>query len=61
MPIGDGPNDEGFLRHHTIRECEKSLKRLGTDVIDIYYMHQWDGHTPLEEMPEAIDTLIKRG
>lgn len=61
MPIGDGPNDEGFSRHHIIRECEKSLKRLRTDVIDIYYMHQWDGITPLEEMLEALDTLVKQG
>jgi aryl-alcohol dehydrogenase-like predicted oxidoreductase len=61
MPIGDGPNDEGFSRHHIIRECEKSLKRLRTDVIDIYYMHQWDGITPLEEMLEALDNLVKQG
>ncbi|SEL02400.1 aldo/keto reductase [Parapedobacter koreensis] len=61
MPIGTGPNDEGFSRYHLIRECEKSLKRLRTDVIDIYYMHEWDGQTPLEEMLEALDTLVKQG
>jgi aryl-alcohol dehydrogenase-like predicted oxidoreductase len=61
MPIGTGPNDEGFSRYHLIKECEKSLKRLGTDVIDIYYMHEWDGVTPLEEMLEALDTLVKQG
>jgi aryl-alcohol dehydrogenase-like predicted oxidoreductase len=61
MPIGDGPNDEGFSRYHLISECEKSLKRLRTDVIDIYYMHEWDGMTPVEEMLEALDTLVKQG
>jgi len=61
MPVGSGPNEEGFSRYHIIRECEKSLKRLRTDVIDIYYMHEWDGLTPLEEMLEALDTLIKQG
>jgi aryl-alcohol dehydrogenase-like predicted oxidoreductase len=61
MPIGDGPNEGGFSRHHIIGECEKSLKRLRTDVIDIYYMHEWDGRTPLEEMLETLDTLVKQG
>lgn len=62
MPLGTGgPNDEGFSRYHLIRECEKSLKRLQTDTIDIYYMHEWDGLTPLEEMLEALDTLVKQG
>ncbi|AEV99220.1 aldo/keto reductase [Niastella koreensis] len=62
MPLGTGaPNDEGFSRYHIIQECEKSLKRLRTDVIDIYYMHQWDGLTPLDEMLEALDTLVKQG
>tara|TARA_B100000614_G_scaffold234071_1_gene229791 strand:- start:146 stop:1129 length:984 start_codon:yes stop_codon:yes gene_type:complete len=61
MPVGDGPNEGGFSRHHLIRECETSLKRLRTDVIDIYYMHEWDGQTPLEEMLETLDTLVKQG
>ncbi len=61
MPVGDGPNEGGFSRHHLIRECERSLKRLRTDVIDIYYMHEWDGLTPMEEMLETLDTLIKQG
>ena len=61
MRIGDGPNDEGVSRYHLIRECERSLKRLKTDVIDIYYMHEWDGLTPLEEMIEALDTLVNQG
>ncbi|MEM6891479.1 MAG: aldo/keto reductase, partial [Pseudomonadota bacterium] len=45
MPIGDGPNDEGVSRWHLIRECERSLKRLRRDHIDLYYMHEWDGTT----------------
>lgn len=61
MRIGDGPNDEGLSRWHLIRECERSLKRLRTDHIDIYYMHQWDGLTPVEETMEALDTLIRQG
>ena len=61
MRIGNGPNDEGMSRYHLIRECERSLKRLKTDVIDIYYMHEWDGVTPLEEMVEALDTLVTQG
>ncbi|TRZ42476.1 aldo/keto reductase [Robertkochia solimangrovi] len=61
MSIGNGPNDEGYSRYHLINECEKSLQRLKTDVIDIYYMHEWDGLTPQEEMMEALDTLIRQG
>ncbi|MBZ9960015.1 MULTISPECIES: aldo/keto reductase [unclassified Mesorhizobium] len=61
MRIGDGPNDEGLSRHHLIRECEKSLKRLKTDVIDIYFLHEWDGVTPLEETIAALDTLVGQG
>ncbi|MCX2721155.1 aldo/keto reductase [Roseibium salinum] len=61
MRIGSGPNDEGVSRHHLIRECERSLKRLRTDYIDIYYMHEWDGATPLEEMMAALDTLVTQG
>jgi aryl-alcohol dehydrogenase-like predicted oxidoreductase len=61
MKIGDGPNDEGVSRYHLIRECERSLKRLRTDHIDIYYMHEWDGATPLDEMLSALDTLVQQG
>ena len=59
--VGKGPNDQGLSRYHIIRECENSLRRLKTDVIDLYQVHQWDGHTPLEETIEALDTLIKQG
>jgi aryl-alcohol dehydrogenase-like predicted oxidoreductase len=61
FPMGDGPNDEGLSRHHLIRECEASLRRLGTDYIDLYQVHEWDGLTPLEETLEALDTLVRSG
>jgi aryl-alcohol dehydrogenase-like predicted oxidoreductase len=61
MPMGDGPNDAGLSRHHLIAECEASLRRLGTDHIDLYQVHEWDGQTPLEETLEALDTLVKSG
>lgn len=61
MRIGTGPNDEGVSRYHLIRECERSLKRLRTDHIDIYYMHEWDGTTPVEEKLAALDTLVQQG
>jgi len=59
--MGDGPNDRGASRHHLIRACEASLKRLRTDVIDLYQLHQWDGETPLEETLAALDNLMQRG
>ena len=61
MRTGTGPNDEGVSRLHLIRECENSLKRLRTDHIDIYYMHEWDGTTPVEEKLAALDTLVQQG
>ena len=61
MTMGDGPNDAGLSRHHIIRQCEESLRRLGTDYIDLYQVHEWDGLTPLEETLEALDTLVKSG
>jgi aryl-alcohol dehydrogenase-like predicted oxidoreductase len=61
MKMGDGPNDAGLSRHHLIAACEASLKRLGTDWIDLYQLHAWDGQTPLEETLEALDTLVRSG
>lgn len=60
-PTGDGPNDTGLSRHHVIAACEASLKRLKTDVIDLYQLHGWDGLTPLDETMEALDTLVRHG
>ena len=61
MPAGEGPNDTGLSRYHILRQCEASLKRLGTDYIDLYQVHEWDGLSPLEETLEALDTLVKSG
>ena len=61
FPTGDGPNDAGLSRHHLIAACEASLKRLKTDVIDLYQVHGWDGLTPLDETMEALDTLVRHG
>lgn len=58
---GDGPNQIGSSRHHLIRSCEASLKRLGTDHIDVYFMHGFDALTPVEETLRALDDLTRAG
>ena len=59
--MGPGPNDGGLSRHHIMRACEASLRRLGTDHIDLYQVHEWDGLTPLEETLSALDALVRSG
>lgn len=59
--FGEGPNDVGSSRYHILRACEASLRRLGTDYIDIYHMHGFDGLTPVEETLETLDTLVRSG
>jgi aryl-alcohol dehydrogenase-like predicted oxidoreductase len=61
MPMGPGPNDAGLSRHHVVRAAEASLRRLGTDHIDLYQVHEWDGQTPLEETLSALDALVRSG
>ncbi|PYE31895.1 aryl-alcohol dehydrogenase-like predicted oxidoreductase [Rhizobium sp. PP-WC-1G-195] len=61
FPMGSGPNDAGNSRYHLIEACEASLRRMKTDVIDLYQIHEWDGQTPLEETMEALDALVRQG
>jgi aryl-alcohol dehydrogenase-like predicted oxidoreductase len=58
---GSGPNDVGLSRHHIIEGCNASLKRLGTDYIDLYQVHSFDPYTPLEETLRALDDLVREG
>jgi len=59
--MGERPNDVGLSRHHIVSACEASLRRLGTDYLDLYQLHEWDGLTPLEETFEALDLLVGSG
>ncbi|GBR54130.1 oxidoreductase [Neokomagataea thailandica NBRC 106555] len=61
FPTGEGPNEQGLSRHHILNACEESLRRLGRDHIDLYYLHEWDGLTPVEETLEALHTLREQG
>ena len=61
MSTTTGPNDVGSSRHHLIRACEASLRRLGTDYIDIYHLHGFDALTPVEEVLSTLDNLVKSG
>ena len=61
MGMGRGPNDAGLSRHHVISGCEASLRRLGTDHIDLYQVHEWDGQTPVDETLHALDLLVRSG
>jgi aryl-alcohol dehydrogenase-like predicted oxidoreductase len=60
-PMGPGPNDSGMSRAHIMESVEASLKRLGTDWLDVYYIHHVDIETPLEEMLRAFDDLVRSG
>lgn len=60
-PMGDGPNDRGLSRKHVMEQLHASLKRLGTDYVDIYYCHRFDPETPVEETLRTIDDLVTQG
>ena len=59
--MGEGPNDHGSSRSHIINACEDSLRRLGTDHIDVYFMHGYDHTTPVEETLSTLDHLVSSG
>ena len=61
FPTGEGPNEVGSSRFHLVRACEASLKRLGTDHIDVYFMHAFDALTPIDETLRALDDLVSAG
>jgi aryl-alcohol dehydrogenase (NADP+) len=57
----DDPNDRGLSRKHVMDAIDASLKRLGTDYVDLYQIHRWDYHTPIEETMEALHDVVKAG
>ncbi len=61
FPMGKGPNDRGASRYHVMNAVEASLRRLQSDHIDLYYVHRWDEHTPIEETLRALDDLVRGG
>ncbi|MEW2545177.1 aldo/keto reductase [Streptomyces sp. NPDC047002] len=61
MKMGEGPNEQGLSRQHILEQVEASLRRLGTDHLDIYHVHEWDGQTPLDETLQTLDSLVRSG
>ncbi|SNS29409.1 Predicted oxidoreductase [Actinomadura meyerae] len=61
MPMGDGPNDRGLSRKHILDGIDASLRRLGTEYVDLYQIHRWDYGTPIEETMEALHDVVRAG
>ncbi len=59
--FGDGPNDTGSSRYHLVQSLERSLKRLGTDYVDVYHLHAFDALTPVEETLNTLDKMVREG
>jgi aryl-alcohol dehydrogenase-like predicted oxidoreductase len=60
-PTGDGPNDRGLSRKHIMTAIDASLRRLGTDYVDLYQIHRFDAETPIEETLEALHDVVRAG
>ncbi|GAA4058617.1 aldo/keto reductase [Actinomadura miaoliensis] len=60
-PMGSGPNDRGLSRKHIMDGIDASLRRLGTDFVDLYIIHRWDYETPIEETMEALHDVVRAG
>ena len=60
-PTGPGPNDAGLSRKHILASIDASLRRLGTDFVDLYQIHRWDRETPIEETMEALHDVVRAG
>jgi len=60
-PMGDDPNQQGLSRKHIMHAIDDSLRRLGTDYVDLYQIHRFDHHTPIEETIEALHDVVKAG
>ncbi|MEZ4522120.1 MAG: aldo/keto reductase [Thermomicrobiales bacterium] len=61
FPLGEGPNADGLSRRRIINNLEASLVRLGTDYVDVFYLHRPDSRTDIEESLEAVDDLVRQG
>lgn len=59
--FGNGPNDVGSSRYHLIQSLDRSLKRLGTDYVDVYHLHAFDASTPVEETLNTLDKMVREG
>ncbi len=60
-PMRQDPNGRGLSRKHILEQIDASLKRLGTDYVDLYQIHRWDPHTPIEETLEVLSELVRSG